>query len=59
VIPEAKILNLMFVLLLKFRSYPSWDIKGEKLSGAQLPEDLAKESGYTGTTDFKYTISGR
>ncbi len=40
-------------------SYPSWEINGEKLSGAQLPETLAQESGYTGLMDFKYTIPGR
>ncbi len=41
------------------RSYPSWDINGKKLSGAQLPETLAQESGYTGRDDWKYTIPGR
>ncbi|MDJ0661291.1 MAG: vitamin K epoxide reductase family protein [Crocosphaera sp.] len=40
-------------------SYPSWDINGKKLSGAQLPETLAQESDYTGLMDFKYTIPGR
>jgi uncharacterized membrane protein len=43
----------------EIQSYPSWEVNGKKLSGAQLPETLAKESGYTGTTDFKYTIPGR
>ena len=40
-------------------SYPSWDINGKQLSGAQLPETLAQESGYTGSQDWKYTIPGR
>ncbi len=43
----------------EIQSYPTWDINGEKLSGAQLPETLAQESGYSGSTDFKYTIPGR
>ncbi|MEM8780113.1 MAG: vitamin K epoxide reductase family protein [Cyanobacteria bacterium P01_G01_bin.49] len=41
------------------QSYPTWEVNGEKLSGAQLPENLAEMSNYQGTTDFKYTISGR
>ncbi len=43
----------------EIQSYPTWVINGEKLAGAQLPETLAQESGYTGSTDFKYTIAGR
>ncbi|MEA5534116.1 vitamin K epoxide reductase family protein [Crocosphaera sp. XPORK-15E] len=43
----------------KIESFPTWDIKGERLSGAQLPEKLAKVSGYTGPTNFKYTMPGR
>ena len=43
----------------EIQSYPTWVINGEKLSGAQLPETLAQESSYTGSTDFKYTIPGR
>ena len=41
------------------RSYPSWEINGNQLSGAQEPETLAQESGYTGLDDWKYTIRGR
>ncbi|GBF79421.1 vitamin K epoxide reductase family protein [Aphanothece sacrum] len=41
------------------KSFPTWDVKGQKLSGAQLPEKLAKVSGYTGPTNFKYTLPGR
>ena len=41
------------------RSYPSWEINGKQLSGAQEPETLAQESGYTGLDDWKYTIRGR
>jgi uncharacterized membrane protein len=32
--------------------YPTWDIKGKKLSGTQPLETLAKESGYTGSMNF-------
>ncbi|MFY0609092.1 MAG: vitamin K epoxide reductase family protein [Candidatus Atelocyanobacterium thalassa] len=38
------------------KSYPSWEINGEQLSGAQSLEDLAKSSNYQGLTDFKYII---
>lgn len=41
------------------RSYPSWDINGKQLSGAQEPETLAQESGYTGQNGWKYTMRGR
>lgn len=43
----------------EIQSYPTWEINGEKLAGAQLPETLAEETGYTGLTDWKYTIPGR
>ncbi|MGK7955508.1 MAG: vitamin K epoxide reductase family protein [Crocosphaera sp.] len=43
----------------EIRSYPSWEINGKKLAGAQLPETLAQESGYTERDDWKYTMPGR
>lgn len=32
--------------------YPTWDVKGKKLSGTIPLETLAKESGYTGSMNF-------
>lgn len=43
----------------EIQSFPTWEINGEKLSGAQLPETLAEASNYQGPTNFKYTIPGR
>ncbi len=40
----------------KIQSYPTWKIKGETLSGAQLLEKLATASKYEGTKNFKYTM---
>lgn len=40
----------------KIQSYPTWKIKGETLSGAQLLEKLAAASKYEGTKNFKYTM---
>ncbi|MEL4898375.1 vitamin K epoxide reductase family protein [Crocosphaera sp. Alani8] len=41
------------------QSYPTWEINGQLFPGAQLPETLAQESGYTGPQEWKYTIPGR
>lgn len=40
----------------KIQSYPTWVIKGETFSGAQVLEKLAKASDYKGAKDFKYTM---
>jgi len=40
----------------KIQSYPTWIIKGETVSGAQVLKKLAEESKYQGTKDFKYTM---
>jgi uncharacterized membrane protein len=36
--------------------YPTWEIKGERLSGTQSLEELAQLSGYTGPTTFQNSI---
>lgn len=36
----------------KIQSYPTWKIKGELHLGTQSLQELAKLSGYTGSTDF-------
>jgi uncharacterized membrane protein len=41
------------------QAFPTWEIKGKLYSGAQLSDKLAKESGYQGATNFKYTLPGR
>ena len=38
------------------KSYPSWKINEEQLSGAQSLDKLAERSNYTGPTNFKYII---
>ncbi|MBD2387786.1 vitamin K epoxide reductase family protein [Cylindrospermum sp. FACHB-282] len=38
----------------KIESYPSWIINGQKYSGVQNLNELAKISGYTGDRNFKY-----
>lgn len=38
------------------QSYPTWKIKGKTYMGAQSLEELAKISGYTGSTNFKYYL---
>lgn len=38
------------------KSYPSWEINEEQLSGAQSLDDLAKKSNYKDSVDFKYII---
>ena len=40
----------------KVQSYPTWIIKGETFSGAQVLKKLAEESKYQGIKDFKYTM---
>jgi hypothetical protein len=46
-------------LAAKVQSYPTWQIKGKVYSGTQLLGKLAKEIGYSGSTNFKYTMPGR
>lgn len=36
------------------QSFPTWVINGQTYSGVQNLAELAKVSGYTGSTDFKY-----
>lgn len=38
------------------QSYPTWIIKGKTYQGAQSLEELAKVSGYEGSTNFKYYL---
>jgi len=40
----------------KIQSYPTWTIKGETVSGAQVLEKLAAASKYEGAKNFKYTM---
>jgi uncharacterized membrane protein/glutaredoxin len=35
--------------------FPTWDIKGKKYPGVQIPERLAELSGYNGPKNFKYS----
>jgi glutaredoxin len=37
-------------------NYPTWEINGERLSGAQSLEELAQLSGYTGPMDFQNSL---
>ncbi|MGY6530307.1 MAG: vitamin K epoxide reductase family protein [Cyanobacterium sp.] len=41
------------------RAFPSWVIDGQLIEGTQTLERLAELTGYTGNTDFKYTLSRR
>nr|OEJ79792.1 hypothetical protein A5482_09200 [Cyanobacterium sp. IPPAS B-1200] len=41
------------------RAFPTWLIDGEVYEGTQTLERLAQLTGYTGNTDFKYTLPGR
>jgi uncharacterized membrane protein len=43
----------------KIESYPTWKIKGKVYSGTQLLAKLAKDTGYKGSADFKYTMPRR
>ncbi len=38
----------------KIQSYPTWIINGKNYNGVQNLQELAKISGYTGSTTFKY-----
>ncbi|MEO0843227.1 MAG: vitamin K epoxide reductase family protein [Cyanobacteria bacterium J06643_5] len=38
------------------QSYPTWRIRDKTYMGAQSLEDLAKASGYKGSTNFKYHL---
>jgi uncharacterized membrane protein len=40
----------------KIRAFPTWIIKGKTYEGVQTLEELAKLTGYTGKTNFKYTM---
>lgn len=41
------------------RAFPTWQIDGQIYEGTQTLERLAELTGYTGNTDFKYTLPGR
>jgi uncharacterized membrane protein len=41
------------------QGFPTWEIKGKLYPGTQSLEQLAQLSGYTGPTNFKYTLPGR
>jgi hypothetical protein len=43
----------------KIQSFPTWEYQGKTEPGVQLLQELAKASGYTGSTNFKYTMGGR
>ena len=38
------------------RSFPTWKIKGEMMPGVKTPEELAQLTGYSGKTNFKYSL---
>lgn len=57
--PEGKNPQPQACLAAGIQSYPTWEIKGQVLKGAQLPEKLAEVSGYQGPSNFKYTLAGR
>lgn len=38
------------------QSYPSWEIKGQSVSGTQTLEELAQLSGYRGPRNFKNAV---
>lgn len=40
----------------KVRAFPTWVINGKNYEGVQTLDELAKLTGYTGTTNFKYTM---
>jgi uncharacterized membrane protein len=40
----------------KIRAFPSWVINGELHEGVKTLDELAKLTGYTGKTNFKYTM---
>lgn len=40
----------------KVEGYPTWQINGERLTGAQSLEELARLSGYEGPSDFQNSI---
>lgn len=40
----------------KIRAFPSWVIDGKLHEGVQTLDELAKLTGYTGKTNFKYTM---
>jgi uncharacterized membrane protein/glutaredoxin len=37
------------------KSFPTWEIKGQRHLGILVPEKLAELSGYTGPKDFRYS----
>ncbi|MDB9311544.1 vitamin K epoxide reductase family protein [Spirulina sp. CS-785/01] len=39
-------------------AYPTWEINGQRYTGIQSPDKLAKLSNYDGSTNFKYTMPG-
>lgn len=43
----------------KIEGFPTWEIAGKSYPGTQSLETLAKLSGYTGSTNFKYTLPQR
>mgnify|MGYP002654878784 FL=1 len=38
------------------RSFPTWEINGEMMPGVKTLAELAELTGYTGNTDFKYSL---
>lgn len=41
------------------KGFPTWEIKGQMVSGTQTLDKLAELSGYTGPKDFKYQLPNR
>ncbi|GFE68452.1 vitamin K epoxide reductase family protein [Chroococcus sp. FPU101] len=41
------------------KGFPTWEIKGQMISGTQTLDKLAELSGYTGPKDFKYQLPNR
>jgi uncharacterized membrane protein len=41
------------------KAFPSWEIKGKLTAGIKTLEELADETGYQGSRNFKYTLPER
>ncbi len=53
--PEGKNPQVALCEKEKIEGFPTWDIKGKKYPGTRPPEELAKVSGYQGSTNFLYS----
>ncbi len=53
--PEGKNPQLTLCKKEGIEGFPTWDIKGKKYPGTRPPEQLAKLSGYQGSSEFLYS----